>query len=137
MNLTRKFSLLIYVITFSFLFAACAATPKLYPNEKYKSVGKEAAKADIDSCETDADNYVESGAGGKIARGAGKGAIVGAAIGGVSGLFGGGLGRGLMTGGAVGAAAGGASGAVSPDQIKREYVNRCLHDKGYEVLGWD
>ncbi len=117
--------------------AACASHPQLYPNDKLKTVGKEAAHADIESCEHDADAYLESSKGKQIASGAGKGAVIGAAIGGVSGLFGGGFGRGLITGGAVGGAAGGTSGALSPDQVKHNFVDQCLHDKGYQVIGWN
>ena len=124
-------------LLFSMMLASCASHPQLYPNEKYKSVGKDAAKGDIEKCEKEADQYVESSTGKNAARGAGSGAVVGAAIGGVLGIFGGGVGRGLVTGGAVGAAGGGASGALKPDQIKHQYVNQCLHDQGYQVLGWD
>jgi hypothetical protein len=38
---------------------------------------------------------------------------------------------------AKGAACGGAAGALSPDQVKHRFVNQCLADKGYQVLGWD
>jgi len=119
------------------LFISCASKPKLYPNEKLKSVGKEASHKDIDQCIADADNYLESSKGKQVAKGAGAGAIVGAAMGGALGLFTGNLGSGLVRGGAIGAAGGGAAGALSPDQIKQRYVNQCLADKGYQVIGWD
>ena len=32
---------------------ACASKPQLYPNHKFKTVGKEAAKKDIDQCLTE------------------------------------------------------------------------------------
>ena len=117
--------------------SACASRPQLYPNQKLKSVGKEAAKSDVDQCMADADAYLESSKGKKIARGAGAGAAIGAAMGAVGGLFTGNLGGSLLRGGAIGAAGGGAAGALSPDEVKRHYVNQCLGEKGYNVIGWD
>jgi uncharacterized membrane protein len=116
---------------------SCASKPKLYPNQKLKSVGKEASQKDINLCMSEAENYLESSKGKQIAKGAGGGAAIGAAIGAVSGLFTGNLGRGLVQGGAMGAAGGAVGGAISPDQLKRRYVNQCLAEKGYQVLGWD
>ena len=119
------------------LLVSCASKPKLYPNQKLKSVGKEASQKDINQCIADAENYLESSKGKQAAKGAGAGAVIGAAMGGVAGLFTGNLGSGLVRGGAIGAAGGGAAGALSPDQIKQRYVNQCLADKGYQVIGWD
>lgn len=119
------------------LFASCASRPELYPNQKLKAVGKEKAKEDTDKCIAEADEYLKSSKGKNIAKGAGSGAAVGAAMGAVAGMFTGNLGRGLVRGGAIGAAGGGTAGALSPDQVKRRYVNQCLADKGYQVLGWD
>jgi hypothetical protein len=52
-------------------------------------------------------------------------------------MFSGNMGRGLVRGGAMGAAGGTAAGAVSPDELKRRFVNQCLAEKGYQVIGWD
>ncbi len=119
------------------VLGACATRPQLYPNAHLKDVGPEAAQKDIDQCIADAEEYLKSGKGKQIAKGAGAGAVVGAAIGAVGGLFTGDLGGGLVRGSAVGAAAGAAGGALSPDEIKQRYVNQCLADRGYRVLGWD
>lgn len=127
------------VLTFLILciLVSCASKPKLYPNDKFKAVGKEQAAKDVDRCIADADEYLESSKGKKVAKGAGAGAAIGGAIGAVGGMFTGNFGSGLMRGGAIGAAAGGTSSALSPDQIKRNFVNQCLAEKGYRVLGWD
>lgn len=119
------------------VLVSCASRPQLYPNQKLKMVGKEGAKKDIDRCIADGDEYLESSKGKQVAKGAGAGAVIGGAMGAVSGMFSGNMGRGLLRGGAIGAAGGGAAGALSPDQLKRRYVNQCLADKGYRVLGWD
>lgn len=124
-------------LVFLLILVSCASRPQLYPNQKLKSVGKEASQKDIDKCIADADNYLESSKGKQVAKGAGAGAVIGAAMGGVAGLFTGNLGSGLVRGGAIGAAGGGAAGALTPDQIKHRYVNQCLADQGYQVIGWD
>ena len=129
----REFILLLVLMSFT----SCASRPKLYPNQKLKSVGKEIAKKDIDKCIAEAEDYLESSKGKKIAKGAGAGAAIGAAMGTVGGMFTGNMGRGLLRGGAIGAAGGGVAGALSPDEIKKRYVNQCLAEKGYQVLGWD
>lgn len=95
-----------------FSLASCASRPKLYPNETLKAKGKEASEADIDQCLEDANTYLDSSEGKKIVKSAGLGAAVGGA------------------GGAV-------SGSLTPDQLKHRYVNQCLADKGYNVIGWD
>ena len=126
-------------ITWALLFvlAACASKPQLYPNDKLKTVGKEAAQKDVDKCIADADEYLESSKGKQVAKGAGAGAAIGAAVGAIGGLFTGDVGGSLVRGTAIGGGAGAAGAAVSPDQIKRNYVNQCLADQGYRVLGWD
>lgn len=128
---------LLLLIVISVSFIGCSSRPKLYPNQKLKNSGKEVAEKDIDRCIEDGDEYLESSKGKKIAKGAGAGAAIGGAIGAVGGMFTGNLGRGLVRGGAIGAAAGGTSSALSPDQIKRNFVNQCLADQGYQVIGWD
>tara|TARA_B100001248_G_scaffold262708_1_gene261277 strand:- start:5834 stop:6223 length:390 start_codon:yes stop_codon:yes gene_type:complete len=120
-----------------FVLTACASSPQLYPNAKYKSVGKDAADADVKQCMAEAEEYLKSSKAKQITKGAGSGGIVGAAVGAVSGAFTGNIGRGALRGGALGATAGGAAGAISPDQLKQRYVNHCLQKKGYKVIGWD
>ncbi|WP_395168500.1 cell envelope biogenesis protein OmpA [Piscirickettsia salmonis] len=125
------------------MLVGCASTPKLYPNAKYKRVGKAVVQQDINVCTQEADEYLQSSKAKQVLKGAGTGAAVGAAggaaVGVVSGLISGNwssiLGS-TAVGAGVGAAAGGTAAGISPDQLKRRYVNRCLVNKGYEVLGW-
>jgi len=125
-------------VAFVFLFlVSCASRPQFYPNQKYKSVNESTVKKDTDTCIAQADTYLKSSKGKQVVKSTGYGAAVGAAIGAVGGMFGGNMGRGLIRGGAMGAAGGAAAGAVSPDELKRRYVNQCLSDKGYKVIGWD
>ena len=44
------------------------------------------------------------------------------------------------TGAAIGGSAGAVSGAFNNDKVNpvyRQYVQRCLSDKGFEVIGWN
>ncbi len=125
------------ILLTTLILVGCSSKPKLYPNDKYKLDGKKAADAEIKRCMKDADAYLESSKGKQVAKGAGAGAAIGAAMGAVGGLFTGNLGGGLVRGGAIGAAGGGAAGAISPDELKRRYVNHCLAEEGYQVIGWD
>jgi outer membrane lipoprotein SlyB len=119
------------------LFVSCASKPKLYPNEKLKAVGNQIAQKDVDQCIEDAEKYLESSKGKQVAKGVGAGAAIGAAIGVVGGFFTGDIGGSIARGGAMGAAGGGVAGALTPDQIKQRYVNQCLADQQYLVIGWD
>ncbi len=122
------------VLILTLLFAlGCASKARLYPNAKYKSVGEAQANRDIAQCEAESEQYLADTKEKQIGKSAATGAAMGAVLGVISG---GGLrsvGRGAVGGAAVGATA----GALSPDQLKRKYVVKCLSDKGYEVLGYD
>jgi uncharacterized membrane protein len=115
---------------------SCASSPQIYPNEKLQKVGKEGAARDVKECTALADDYV-SGKGKQVASGAGSGAAVGGATGAVAGIFSHNLLGGALFGSALGAAAGGASGAVSPNQAKHNFIDHCLAERGYKVVGWD
>lgn len=119
------------------LVVSCASRPKLYPNKYYKSQGKEMAEKDIKQCMDDADEFLESSKGKQILKGAGRGSIFGTIMGGVTGLITGDIGKGLVQGAALGTAAGATGEAISPDRLKQSYVNTCLSEKGYRILGWD
>ena len=119
---------------------ASSQSPVLYPNAKLKQVGREQASRDIEECRKFADDYVQSTAAKDVAKGAAVGGAAGAAIGAVGGAV---SGRGAGTGAAVGAATGATAGAVhgaakqtEPSPVYKRYVDRCLGERGYEVIGW-
>ena len=132
-----KSSVLFIVSLILLLFVACASKPVLYPNNKYKRQGEEKSNKDVEQCMNDSEAYLKGSKGKQVAKHAGFGAVVGGAMGAVAGAFSGDLAKGAFQGAAVGGAGGAAVGALSPDEIKRRYVNKCLQDKGYEVIGWD
>lgn len=119
------------------LVASCASKPKLYPNAHYKTVGKDKAQEAVNQCIKDAEEYLENSKSKQVGKSAGVGAAIGAAWGVVTGLFTGDYGRAMVRGATVGGAVGATSGALSPDQIKQRYVNQCLAEQGYHVIGWD
>ena len=105
----------IFVLAFSIAVTSCSSSPVLYPNKKYKKVGKEVAQKDIDKCMSDADKFLESSKGKQILKGAGEGAIVGAAMGVVSGLLFGDFKKAALSGAAIGGTGGAAgAGAAAP-----------------------
>lgn len=121
--------------------AACASTqrPVLYPNAHLQTVGNAMAQRDIDDCLQLAQNSGISKSNNQVARQGVEGAAIGAAAGSVGTLAGGGnVGAGAAVGAAAGAAAGVVSGAFSSDAnpIYRNFAQRCLQDRGYDVIGW-
>jgi len=126
------------------VLAACSSPkPVLYPNAQLNSVGKAQADRDIEACEDFAkNNGVASGSGktGEVVKDTAVGGGAGAAVGAVAGAVAGGdAGKGAAIGGATGATAGLIRGALKdsgPDSTYRNFVNRCLKDKGYDVVGW-
>jgi outer membrane lipoprotein SlyB len=130
------------LIIIMLIFCGCAQQrPVLYPNSHLNNVGNEKAQADIDTCIHLAKQHgAEKNKGDKIARdtaaGAAVGAVAGAAIGAV-------LGNSVGRAAGVGAAGAGAATMTrktidsgKPDPLFRRFVEKCLHEKGYETIGW-
>ncbi|MGQ0810451.1 MAG: glycine zipper family protein [Nitrospiraceae bacterium] len=121
--------------------------PILYPNEHLKSAGTETAEQDIEACEKmakEAGANQGSGQAGRVAGSTAVGAGVGAASGAVGGAVVGAAGSGSLIGAASGAVWGLLSGIFGaffgdsePNPTYRNFVNRCLQEKGYEVAGWE
>jgi outer membrane lipoprotein SlyB len=121
------------------LFLGCAYGPVLYPNTHLKTVGEEQARKDIQECDRLAEEYVKSPAGLAAAENTAVGAAGGAVVGGVVGGVTGNLGRGLGIGAAAGAASGLVHGLIKssePGPVYKNFVDRCLLEKGYEPIGW-
>ena len=119
------------------LMSGCAAPkPILYPNAHLKQVGETAAEQDIADCSAMAKEAGATQSQGKGGQVAGSTAAAGAVGGAVVGH----PGRGAMVG-----AAGGATGGLlrglfrksPPSQAFKQFVNRCLQERGYEPVGWE
>ena len=121
-NFKKIFSFFIFLL----ILEACAShsRPNLYPNAVLKERGPVRAQEDIDQCLRDADEYLNTPEGKKVASGGVSTTAVG-------------LGVGFGSGG-VGLGAGVGSGSiVSGADVKRGFVNQCLENKGYQVLVWE
>ena len=128
------------VLTAVSILAGCASPrPRLYPNDHYKQVGEPQSKKDADECLAKAKDYLKQNPVAPVARKTAWGAFVGALMGGVIGVitgdFGGAIASGAAAGG-VGGAAQGAYDANTPDGVVRGYTDRCLAERGYDVIGW-
>ena len=129
--------------------AGCSAQrPVLYPNAQLNRVGKAAADREIAECMMAADTYVPSASdAAKTAERAGMGTVTGAVVGAAAGGAGGAVTGRAGVAAAEGAAGGGAAGAAwalihdlfrkrEPSPAYRNFVDRCLREKGYDTIGW-
>ena len=123
------------------VLAGCATQrPVLYPNAKYNHVGPEIVQRDIDDCIRLAESHgITHNSGDRVVRGGATGAVIGGAAGAGAGAVRGSVGHDAGVGAAAGAAAGVARGAIQsgePGSVYKGFVQRCLREKGYDVIGW-
>ncbi len=115
--------------------------PVLDPNAKLEQVYQDEVDRDIAFCEANAKEYTENPSRAKRAAGdATEGAVVGGATGAAAGAVLGSVGKGAGAGAAAGAAGGLARGIFrsrEPSPVYRRFVERCLSDRGYDVIGWE
>lgn len=132
--------LLVIMVILSISAGCAAKRPVLYPNELYRSTGAEKAQQEINDCLKRAEEANAQGRlADEVALKTGKSALVGGATGAVIGAISGSA----LRGGLIGAAAGGTVALVSsavkgPEDspVYRRFVEICLSEKGYQVLGW-
>ncbi len=123
------------------LFAApaCAKKPAVYPNAHSEKVGKTRTDQDIEACLQLADENVGKASRGTSSAKSGlKGGLIGGAIGLGIGIVTGSPGTSALAGAAGGSAGGAVGGAVkdNTDGVYRNFVEKCLREKGYEPIGW-
>ena len=135
------------------VLAGCAATgpnnisarPVLYPNATLTRVGDAQARAETDGCMTRAAQagLTPDQKTNQVGRRAGEGAAAAGVASAVGALI---TGRSsdVLRAGATGAAVGGSAGAVSGafhndkvNPVYRQFVQRCLSEKGFDVIGWN
>ena len=137
---TRSVKLVIALLAAG-VMASCTTTqrPVLYPNPHLKRVGDATAQRDIDDCLRMAESSGVAKSDNKVLKRGGEGAAVGAAAAGVGTLIrGGSVGEGAAAGAAVGGVAGAVHGAFRSDlnPTYKNFVQRCLRERGYDVIGW-
>ncbi|MFM6993241.1 MAG: glycine zipper family protein [Rhodoferax sp.] len=135
------------------LVAGCAATGPHSPSARpviYSAAAPTAAaqaqqQAATDDCigRAQAQGLTPDEKNNETGRRAAQGAATGGVAAAVGALVTGRNVDGVVRAGAAGAAVGGSAGAVSgamserPSATYRNYVQRCLGDKGFQVIGWN
>lgn len=132
------------VLMSTLLLLGCASPrPVLYPNAKYEAVGKPVAESDVEECitlaqEFDATPPLPEGTTGDAVESTVVGGVTGGAVGAVVGN----PGRGAAAG-AVGGLVSTLTRAIFRRGRNRDtgtpfhvFVERCLDDRGYELVGW-
>ena len=133
---------MILAVALALTSCSSARRPVLYPNAHLNRVGQQQADADINACMRAAEaSGANANRGEDVAKKTAKAGAVGASTGAVVGAISSNTstGRGAAIGGAGAATAtlvGGAFDASEPTQIYKRFVDQCLHDKGYQPIGW-
>ena len=128
------------------LLTACSSGPKrpvFYPNSHLQAVGKAQAERDVDYCMALADDHsVSRTKDGEVGRRAAEAGIIGGAATGAWGLIRDkdDIGERAAAGAAAGAVTGATRGAFKSTELSptfKRFVNRCLGERGYDVIGWE
>ena len=112
--------------------ASCSSAPSrpsLYPNQTAKERGTENANKDIDECLKESENFLQTAEGKKL-KDSMNPSSVSTSIGFGFGTGGSGIGLGLGTGS-------NRSRLSGEEQVRRNFTNQCLVNKGYQVVGWE
>jgi uncharacterized membrane protein len=132
------------VVLLAGLQAGCASSekrPVFYPNQHLQAVGKAQAERDIDACmRLAAGSGVSQTKDGEVGRKAAAGGALGGAGAGAAGLVRGNALENALAGAAAGAAVGAVKGGIDSTEMNptfKRFVQRCLRDKGYDVIGWE
>ena len=122
------------------------ARPVLYPNATLSRVGDAQGRMEVNAClsRAQASGLSPSQNSNEVGRRAGEGATTAGVASVVGALITGRGSEGVLRAGAAGAAIGGSAGAVSgafhndrPNGVYRSFVQRCLSEKGFDVIGWN
>ena len=115
----------------------------LYPNARYNAVGADQIESDVQACRDMAEVAGASRGDDRTTQVATQTAT-GAAVGGASGAAVGAITGSPGQGAAIGAAGAATAGFVrsmlrspQPSQTYRSFTNRCLTERGYDVVGWE
>jgi hypothetical protein len=139
---TNNTAIVALLVLLMLMAVGCKAQkPVLYPNDYFESVGADVAQTDINECIAKA----EAAGVGPERGDAGKNVATSAAVAGAAGaVFGAIMGYDDVARRAAASAGAGAAGAAiyegtksgAPDSMHKQFVNKCLAKKGYEILGW-
>lgn len=146
---TRCMALLLAGLT----LVGCASTgsgsaaprPVLYPNAAFNRVGDVQAQNEVAACQARANTGgLRAEESSQVGQRAGEGAAVAGVASAVGALVFGRSTESVLQSGARGAMIGGAAGASQaavrggrPNTVYRSFVQRCLGEKGFDVIGWN
>lgn len=125
---------------------SASARPVLYPNAALNRVGDAQGRMEVNAClsRAQAAGLSPSENTSQVGRRAGEGAAVGGVASAIGALITGRGAEGMLRAGAAGSAVGGSAGAVSgafhndrPNGVYRSFVQRCLNERGFDVIGWN
>lgn len=125
---------------------SASARPVLYPNATLSRVGDAQGRMEVNAClsRAQASGLSPTQNTNEVGRRAGEGAATAGVASVVGALITGRGSEGVLRAGAAGAAIGGSAGAVSgafhndrPNGVYRSFVQRCLSEKGFDVIGWN
>lgn len=135
---------ILLLVTIGSFCAGCSAPkPVLYPNAHYQQVGESGAEQDIAECSElakEAGAKPSQGKTERVAGGTAAGGAIGSAAGAVGGAVVGHPGRGAMIGAASGATGGFLRSLFrrsAPSGAYKQFVTRCLQERGYIPVGWE
>ncbi len=142
--MSRTPLLSIFLLLPVLLLTACASGPKrpvFYPNAHSRSVDRAQMDRDIDACmaraqEAGVSRHQEN----QVAKKAATGALIGGVTTGAWGIVRGDAGERALAGALAGAAGGGVAGAMASNKLSptfKRFVERCLKEQGYDVIGWE
>lgn len=138
--------LLLLPVVAALTLAACssgAKRPVFYPNARLQDVGRAQSERDIDSCMRLASDYgVSRTRDGEVGRRAAEAGIIGGAAAGAWGVIRdkSEVGERAAAGAAAGAVTGATRGAFKSTELSptfKRFVDRCLRERGYDVIGWE
>jgi len=140
LSITGSFCCLLILL----LAASCSSGPKrpvFYPNSHIQQVGQSQAERDTNDCMALADSYgVSRTKDGEVGTKTTTGALIGGVSAGAWGLVRGDAAERAAAGAVAGGAAGAVKGGVDSTHISptfKRFVQRCLSDRGYDVIGWE
>jgi len=121
--------------------STAAKRPVFYPNNHIKQVGQAQARRDTNACMALADKYeVSRTKDGEVATRSVEGALLGGVSAGAWGIVRGDAAERAAAGALAGGSAAAVKGGIESTRISptfQRFVQRCLREKGYDLIGWE
>lgn len=145
-GVSRKPACGLLFLVWILILSGCSNPPKrpvVYPNAKATSAGQQQVRRDVEDCMALARQYgVSETRQDNIARDTATGALLGGVAAGTWGLVRGDAAERAAAGAAAGAATAATRSVITSGENRlnptfQGFVQRCLGERGYEVIGWE